>query len=57
MSKPKLKKDVCNESFLLLREFDETLEYMEKRIFHMRRKTAEIKAELIKNRPEYVGDD
>ena len=45
------------DAFALIREFDDTLEYMEKRIFYMRRKVAEIRKELIKQRPDFVGDD
>jgi len=56
MAQKRPKSEIELDAFRLLREFDDTLEYMEKRISHMRRKTKEIRDELISHRPDFVGE-
>ena len=50
----KSKQEIAIDAFALIREFDSTLEYMEVRIRRLREKTAEIRNELVKHRPEFV---
>lgn len=56
MGQKRQKSDVEIDAFKLLREMDETLEYVERRIFHMRRKNKELMDELITHRPDFIGD-